>query len=565
MKIETQNIKQRRLEGEFFTPIAFANKGLEYLKTIIGNNWWQTSEYRLWDMAAGTGNLEHYLPKEAHKFCYLSTIYQQDVEYCQNLFTEANCFQYDYLNDDVDLLFNTSENVLNFDKIENWKLPLELKKDLQNTNLKWIILINPPFATSQTAGTNGESKAGVSNTKIRKIMHNQNLGEVSRELFSQFIFRIKKEFENKIAFLALFSKIKYLNSTNDQKFREQIINFVFEKGFIFSSINFSGTSRANQFPVGFLIWNLNKYQKIETQNIVLDIFNENIEEIGKKQIIVENKKKFLNKWIKRPSATIKFPPVGSAINLKPNNKDKRDRVSENFLASLMCAGNNLQCQNQTALFSMPSASAGAFSVTPQNFDNAMIIHAVRRILKANWINDRDQLMQPIQNLTNSFITDCTVWNIFSNSNQTVTLKNVIYENEIYQIKNNFFPFQISELQKWNISDNQINDSMQNDENRFLTNWFENNELSNEAMQVLNLGKEIYKIFFQNLNQICKSKYKIETWDAGWWQIRNSLKDMNLATNLFANLKILHNNLKHKILTQVYYYKFIDEDSVKSRF
>jgi len=542
----------RRFYGEFFTPVSFAKKALDYIEKTIGKNWWQTGEYRLWDMAAGTGNLEYHLPIDALKYCYLSTIYKEDVEHCLRLFPEANCFQYDYLNDDVENLFPNGN--INF--LYTWLLPENLKKDLQNPKIKWIILINPPFATSQTAGANSDSKQGVSDTKIRKKMHQQGLGEVSRELFSQFIFRIKKEFENKTAYLGLFSKIKYLNATNDQKLREKVFDFMFETGFIFSSSNFSGTSKTSQFPVGFLLWNLSKLQKLESQNIEIDIFNEKVEKIGKKQILIENKNKFLSKWIKRPAATIKFPPVGSAINLKPDNKDKRDRISKDFLASLMCAGNNFQCQNQTALFSMPSASAGALSVTPENFEKSMVIHAVRRIPKATWINDRDQFFQPEGELANEFITDCTIWNIFSGSNQTVAMRNVKYENETYQIRNHFFPFLLSEIRTWKISDIEISITLKNEEDRFVANWLKEQKFSNESSELLEKGKEIYKIYFENVNQLRTPKFKIETWDAGWWQIRNALTDANLANNLFDELKKLHNNLREKLLPQIDNYKFV---------
>jgi len=74
-------------------------------------------------------------------------------------------------------------------------------RDLLNPDIKWIIFINPPFATSQKAGYSGESKQSVSATKIRPLMHKADLGEVSRELFAQFLFRIRKEFSGKQAHL----------------------------------------------------------------------------------------------------------------------------------------------------------------------------------------------------------------------------------------------------------------------------------------------------------------------------------------------------------------------------
>ena len=90
-------------------------------------------------------------------------------------------------------------------------------------------------------------------TRVREVMHARNLGETSRELFAQFLFRIRREFAGRAAWLGLFSKLKYVNATNDQRLRDAVFRYEFRRGFIFSSVNFDGTSRASQFPVGFLL------------------------------------------------------------------------------------------------------------------------------------------------------------------------------------------------------------------------------------------------------------------------------------------------------------------------
>ncbi len=545
----------RRFYGEFFTPVSFAKKSLDYIEKTIGKEWWKKGEYRLWDMAAGTGNLQYHLPVDALKYCYLSTIYKEDVEHCIRLFPEANCFQYDYLNDDIENLFPYGN--INF--AQHWKLPEKFRNDLQNTKIKWLVLINPPFATSQEAGAKGGNKTGVSDTKLRKIMHKNNLGEVSRELFAQFLFRIKKEFDNKNTFLGLFSKINFLNANNNQKLRDKIFNFVYEKGYIFSSANFSGTSKSSPFPIGFTLWNLNKFQNLEKQNMVFDIFNDEVEKIGRKQLISENRLKFLNKWIKRQPSKIKYPPFSSAIEVNYKNIDKRDRISKDFIFSLMCKGNDLANQQYTALLSGPYVSAGALSVTNINFEKAMIIYAVRKIPKKNWQNCNDQFLQPKGTLNKKFIVDCVIWNLFSGSNQTAALRNVIYEKETYQIKNHFFPFLLSEVKKWKSTDSEITISMANDEDRFLSQWLKNKKLSTESEELLNKGKEVYQFYFANLNQLRTPKYKIDTWDAGWWQIRNALADVDLGTNLMEDIKLLHNKLKEKLLKQIYEYGFLSNE------
>ncbi len=144
----------RRREGEFFTPIRFATLGLHYIADTLGPDWYK--KYKIWDMAAGTGNLELNLPTDAQPNLYLSTLHDEEVGFLERMFPYATCFQYDYLNDDVDLLFRVeNQEQLPLEKGGRgdfaWKLPQKLRDDLANPENKWVILINPPFATSQEA------------------------------------------------------------------------------------------------------------------------------------------------------------------------------------------------------------------------------------------------------------------------------------------------------------------------------------------------------------------------------------------------------------------------------
>ena len=121
---------------------------------------------------------------------------------------------------------------------------------------KWIIFFNPPYATANNYERDKTKiiKDGVSMTEIRKLMNSENLGAVSQELSSQFLYRINLEFKNHQAYIGMFSKIKYINSNTDQRLRDNFFDYKFERGFVFSSKNFHGC-KAN-FPVGFLIWNV---------------------------------------------------------------------------------------------------------------------------------------------------------------------------------------------------------------------------------------------------------------------------------------------------------------------
>ena len=551
----------RRKQGEFFTPLLFARKALDYIEREVGARWWEDGRTRLWDMAAGTGNLQYHLPAAALEHCYLSTLYPEDVEHCSRLFPGATVFQYDYLNDDVGNVFdgdNTpDEPRLDFGGARTWKLPQRLRDELQNPNLRWIVLINPPFATAQKGGATGANKADVSMTRVRQVMHARELGETSRELFAQFLFRIRREFAGRTAWLGLFSKLKYVNATNDQRLRDEVFRYEFRRGFIFSSVNFAGTSRSSQFPVGFLLWNLARDVALQAQTIEVDVFDSAVQKTGRKRLPSDHRDRFLSKWIDRPRTATVFPPFSSAITIKDKGPDLRDRISAEFLGSLMCAGNDLAHQNMTALLSGPYASAGGHSITLANFERSMVVHAVRLLPKAEWHNDRDQFIRPaIDPLPSEFVNDCVVWGLYANSNNTAALRDVAYAGRRWQVPNHFFPLLASALRHWSVNDGEISLQLARAEERFVARWLVSQALSTEARAVVALAEPVWRCYFENINRLRLPKFRIATWDAGWWQTRSALADASLGASEMAAHKQVHDQLKAKLLPQLTMLGFI---------
>ena len=516
-------IDLRRRTGEFYTPIEFAKKAVDYLLrtvTLDGN-------YRIWDMAAGTGNLEFALPPDAVKFCYISTLLADEANYCKQIFSDATVFQYDFLNDGAD------------------KLPKNLREDLNNPEIKWIIFINPPYATaSNYEREKGKNKFGVSFTEIRKQMLAENLGKNSSELFSQFIYRISRDFADKIARLGIFSKLTYIIAGNEQKFRDKIFRYKFERGFVFNSRNFDGCN--GQFPVGFLVWNLAEHISLEEQTISLDVYDSDVEKIAEKTFKPARNDEVLNKWIKyRPKCTKKFPPTSSGIKIAPESKSAQ-KVAEGFLASFMLSGNDFSNQNYTAFLSGAVTIHGNLSVTPENFEQCMITHMVRRLPKATWLNDRDQFLQPTKKLPPEFVTDAAVWSLFAPSNQTVSLRNVEYAGELYQIRNNFYPFLLAEVREWKCSSLEMAARLElAREDRFAALWLSKHELSAESAQIVAAARELYKKFYAESTRLDLQRWKIADWDAGWYQIRMALGE---STDLSA--------LSAKLLPQIYELGFL---------
>ena len=513
---------ERRLRtGEFYTPLEYARLGLQYLQRVVGDL--RQSEFRLWDPAAGTGNLERVLPPDFLPNCFISTLLDDDVAHCRQLFRSATVFQFDFLNDGEE------------------KLPPKLRADLQNPELKWIILINPPYVTANNfeRAVDKISKDAVSMTRIRQQMTADGMGLSSRELFSQFLYRIDRLFRDRAARLAMFSKLKYINAANDQKLRDRFFDYAFEGGFVFSSTHFHNTT--GKFPVGFLIWNLARHAPLSNQRLELDVIDERLERIAIKRFESVSRGELLNNWFAHPNGRKKFPPLSNALTIGRHQKNRCDRIADGFLASLMSPGNDMMHQKKTALLSGPYVSAGAFSITPENFEQCMVVHAVRGIPKLTWLNDRDQFCRPTKKLPREFVVDCAVWSLFCNSNYTAAMSNVEYEGEVFQIENRLYP--------WG-------------KTRFAARWLQSETFSPEASEVLKTARRIYEVFFARLNELDRKKFRLETRDVGWYQVRRSLEDAKLLTpELREPFRAAHEKLRTKILPQIHEYGFLRDEVI----
>ena len=207
----------RRKQGEFFTPAIWVDKAHEYVASVYGENW--KEEYVVWDPAWGTGNLTRdYKFKEL----YVSTLNQSDIDTADQMAynPEATKFQYDFLNDDYE------------------KLPEGLRKAIEEGR-QIIVLMNPPYGTANENSTiEGKQKAGISDTKVKIEMTNENMGKSKEQLYSQFLYRLMK-YDGKIN-LCMFTPPLYLSGSSFKKVRQYLLSKVtFTKGFLMDAANFA--------------------------------------------------------------------------------------------------------------------------------------------------------------------------------------------------------------------------------------------------------------------------------------------------------------------------------------
>lgn len=104
---------------------------------------------------------------------------------------------------------------------------------------------------------------------------------------------------------------------------------------------------------------------------------------------------------------------------------------------------------------------------------------------------------------------------------------------------------------------QIGVALRQREERFAARWLMENSLSVIADALLVEAEKIYETFYARLRDLDQRKFKIETWDAGWYQVRGALKDAGLLDD--REFRRLFAMLGEKLLPQIYEFGFLRDE------
>jgi len=449
-----QDVRERK--GSYFTPQIWVELSQKYLTEVLGEDW--QDEYYVWDCAAGTGNLLTGLTNKYN--IWASTLDNQDVEVIHDRIKNGanllddHVFQFDFLSDDFS------------------KLPRPLHDIISDPEKqkKLVVYINPPYAEATSYGL--KSKQGVSsNTKIYE-KYKDVIGSAINELFVQFFIRICKEIPE--CKLASFSKIKYINSQNFEKFRT---HFRAEKeaGFVCRANTFDNVK--GEFPIGFIIWNLNS--KKDTSNTELDVIQadntlSNCWQDGTKTFYTSKKGSFIIDWLRKY-----FDKKGEKIGY------------------LRIQGTDVQQNRTIFITSKPSDSdfreSKVTEITQNNLIQVSIYFTLRNIVEATWLNDRDQYLFPKANWANDieFQNNCLTYALFTNNIQSI------------HVKNQWIPFteqEVNAREKFesNFMNKFINGKLKPETNGDLFGSQSQRTtplvLSPEATEVMNAGRELWRYY-----------------------------------------------------------------------
>lgn len=576
----------RRRKGDFWTPTIWANEADKLLGDTFGKDYKDTAI--VWDCAAGTKNLTRDF---VYENLYTSTIYQSEIDLGEKYNPEAKeSFQYDFLNDDVDL------DPTNTPDPNEWKMPNSLFNALlaaSKSGKKIIFYTNPPYGTANNLGKFGTSKAKMAKNKMNDYMKANGYGSASQQLYAQFFARIIKlvdDFKLTNVGIGFFTKPRFFAGGDYwHKFNDKFFNkFKFVKGVMFNAGEFSDT--ADTWPIVFATYDLKQNEESNDEivqfNLEKSVWNSiksqmEIVPVNKNNLVKKMRLVYkpndLSSWIREPIPKKipefdgPYPQLGSAMD-ESKGKKPRGKLLDKSLGYMVFNSNNVgEGTTNRGVWVVTSSAykANGFNVLPENFERAVIGFAARRCVKPTWYNDQDNYKAPNIPETeyDEFVGDSLIFTLFDNGESyQAAYRNWNNYSNLPQghgkWANEWFWLSLDQVRDWADEYDQLEvyDDTRGDKNRYVYNFLSNRKLSVEAQNVLNIVNKIVEVSFSDRKATIAADDSLclEAWDAGWFQIRQMI-DMfpdGKTTELMRDFKEKFEILRQKLEKAVYAYDML---------
>jgi hypothetical protein len=393
--------------------------------------------------------------------------------------------------------------------------------------------MNPPYAEAPQRKFESEGKIAVEQSKMN-TKYAGILGQGNREIFAQFLTRIYFEIPN--CKIAQFSKLKTISGQHFVDFRKFFLAKL-EKAFVVPADTFDNVK--GKFPIGFMIWDTNK--KDDLEKIVVDVFDKKNDNLGKKIYYSYSNNQYINDWIKPFRADIKKNQLIGKFPFMGNDFQQQNIIQINH---------NKMIYNK---------AAGQFFINQKNVLYACIYFAVRKCIKASWINDRDQFLFPNKKWEKDleFQSDCLAYSLFSNNIQSK-----------YGV-NHWIPFTENEVKartkfESNFMYLYISGKINTDTTLDLFSKIEKNiqkalEFSTESKAVFKAGRELYKYYHQQPNcNVNAALYDIKAFFQGRTEAgrMNSKSEDTTYSKLLKDLNKSLEILAKRIEPKIYEFGFL---------
>ena len=561
---------ERRYKGDFWTPDIWAKRADEMMSNYISEDYKETS--LVWDCAAGVRNLTR---NYVYSDLYISTYHQDEIDLGHGYNPEAKAaFQYDFLNDDVNLSCDNSKE---------WKMPDNLFNALLEagkSGKRVVFYTNPPYGTATNVKADGSSKANIAKSAVNKLMKKNSYGKSAQQLYCQFFVRIMefvRQFKLTNVYIAFFTNARFLcGGDTYEKFNNKFFKeFEHVGGNLLNAGEFNDT--ASTWPITFSVYKLKDDQDetiptgitIQCEKSALNDKSQMvIESITKHTMIKVYKKDSLSEWVREPLKEVKldnqesgaYPQLSSAMK-ESKGKRPSGKLLKGSLGYMVSNSNNIGEGTYNGGVWVVSGSAykgHGFNVVPQNFDRAVVNFAARRSIDPTWYNAQDNYHFPNMNssLYEEYVNDALVFSLFDNQSYQAAYRHKGWSNGNIPDKweNQWFWLTKDQVIEMIQNSPELNDMMKDvktDSDRFVAKQIQERSFSEEATKVLEAVNHVWKDTLKaraTLDEDNPELY-LNAWDAGWFQIKQANK--KYPSDHFNQFKQAFSELKAKIKKNTY--------------
>jgi len=518
----------RRFSGDYWTPTIWTDRAHELLTEELGAGWRQ--RYAVWDAACGTKNLT----RDYDDFgeLYLSTIYQTELDTSTQYNPHAVAFQYDFLNDDVDV---HPQMLLE----EPVKMPTALYRALVQKK-PIVFLMNPPYGTA----TNDDktSKSGIANSHMNKIMIDDGLKTSAQQLYAQFFYRVvklKRDFDLPSVVIAFFSNERFMcgGETWEAFMTDLQRDFGYRRGVFFNAGEFADVSAV--WGISFTIWRSDRQPDPadEFPLSVEETTGSGIHQIQKRVARNIPQALFLSTWAKEQVARSRayqvngtYVRLSNAFSPNLNPSGERGSLLEGAVGYAHNNANDVEhSPKEVGLYSTAFGAGNGFSVLPINFDRACANFMIRKSVPASWVIGHENFARPSDELQAAagwaeFVSDAIVFSLAnpSGSNQSA-LRQVDYKGTMLDVENQWFYMSQEEVAtlaaQHGFAEVEL-DLKRHPGERFVYQQIQQRSLSREATVLLDVLRDLVRDTFPHREDAYYDDPDrgYQAWDAGFWQL-----------------------------------------------
>lgn len=268
-------------------------------------------------------------------------------------------------------------------------------------------------------------------------------------------------------------------------------------------------------------------------------------------------------WLREPlcGKTQDAPQLSNAITCK---EDGVGKVTTDYFGYIQNNANSPYYNAQfVSIFSGNFSGGHGCSVTEQNFDRAVATFTARKSIKANWMNCKDEYMVPNTDHQDyqQWNNDAIIYTLFNTSSNQSSLRNVDYKGKSWDITNQWFWMNVKTIKELANHAKEGNNDIWQDikrfgEERYVYNKLQTIVLSEDARAILDLATKLVKDSFKYRKDFhaAHPEYQVNTWDAGWYQVKALLKEY--MPDELENFNDIYKKFENRMRHGVYKFGFL---------